>query len=364
MEQLPIFLNLQGQQALVVGGTPAAAAKVRLVLKAGAVVRVVARRPSPELRSVAAEAGIIIAERPVVDEDFVGARLIYVATRDEAEDVRVAAAAWARDVPVNVVDRPELSTFSTPAVVDRAPVVVAVGTGGTAPVLARRVRAAVDRLLPSRLGAVAELAESFRPAVKAVLPEIAARRRFWDAFLDGPATQAALEGDEATARSEALRALNDLPHQQAVTRQGHVAVLAVGPGDPDLLTLKAHRLLLEADVILHDADVGAAILDLARRDAHRINTRGRGGVSRLAQRLVHQGKTVVRLVSGAALPADEISVLRASGIAFVAVPGVAATAEIEDKTGTSASGTHLLPPQQPASSLLEMAFPLPFAAHH
>ncbi|SIS38081.1 NAD(P)-dependent oxidoreductase [Insolitispirillum peregrinum] len=364
MDQLPIFLTISGHPALIVGGTPAAAAKARLVLKAGAVARLVARRPSDELRALAADAGLTIAERPVQDSDFDGVRLVYVATRDEAEDVRVAAAAWTRDVPVNVVDRPELSTFTTPAVVDRAPIVVAVSTGGAAPVLARRVRAAIDRLLPARLGDLARLVDSFRPSVKAILPEITARRRFWDAFFDGPAARAALEGDEATARSEALKTLNDLPNQQDAARRGSVSVVAVGPGDPDLLTLKAHRLLLEADILIHDADVSHDILELARRDASRINSRGRSDLVRLSRRSAEQGKTVVRLVSGAVPPAAEIEALRDADVALVVVPGVAGTATIDDTSARPLPGAAVLPRSTTPASLLEMAFPVPFAAHH
>jgi uroporphyrin-III C-methyltransferase/precorrin-2 dehydrogenase/sirohydrochlorin ferrochelatase len=364
MNQLPIFMNMQGRSVLVVGSTAAAAAKARLALKAQAVVCLVTGRADQvagtDLAAFAAEHGLTIAQRAVRQDDFVGLALAYVATGDEAADRELADWAERHGVLVNVVDRPDLCSFTTPAVVDRSPIVIAVGTGGAAPVLAQRVRAAIDRLLPSRLGAVAALAEGFRPTVRAVLPEGVARRRFWQRFFDGPAAQAALNGDEATARMQAVRLLNQ--DDQPMTENGAVALVAIGPGDPELLTLKAHRLLLAADVILHHGGPEVSVLELARRDADVVSLLGEDSADQVARMiaLAEQGKAVVHLSPGAEVPQAIAQALREAGIQVFDVPGVA--------LGASDGQTQALLPQEQdearPASLLEMAFPLPFLANH
>jgi uroporphyrin-III C-methyltransferase/precorrin-2 dehydrogenase/sirohydrochlorin ferrochelatase len=363
MNQLPIFMNMQGQTALVVGGTAAAAAKVRLLCKAQARVRLVADALCDELAVLCQEQALSVAARPLQACDFIDVALVYAATGNQDQDRLVADWARRQGLPVNVVDRPELCSFTTPAVVDRSPIVIAVGTGGAAPVLAQRVRAAIDRLLPSRLGAVATLAEGFRPTVRAVLPEGSARRRFWQRFLDGAAAQAALNGDEATARMQAVRLLNQDEAEQ--DPQGAVALVAIGPGDPELLTLKAHRLLLAADVIIHHGGAETAVLELARRDAEVLSFAGADEQDSLAQMIAFagQGKAVVHLSLGAQGPAVMGQALRQAGVSVFDVPGVS--------VGKAVGETQALLPQEQSeqetarpASLLEMAFPLPFLAHH
>ncbi len=198
MKHLPVFLSVHGRSGLVVGGGAAAAEKARLLRQAGAAVTVVAPKVAPALADLAAE--IRLLRRRFVAGDVAGCAVVYGATGIDAVDVAVAKAADAAGVPVNVIDRPRLSSFISPAIVDRDPVLVAISTGGAAPVLARRLRAALESLLPSGLGRLAQFAESFRAAVKANFPTAVARRRFWDRFFDGPIAEAVLGGDLAFAR--------------------------------------------------------------------------------------------------------------------------------------------------------------------
>lgn len=371
MNQLPIFMNVSGRAVLVAGGTSAALAKLRLVARAGAVIRVIDPAPCADLDRYCRDHGIAVLRRSVGASDMQDACIVYVATGNESEDARIAALAEKRGVPVNVVDRPHLCSFTTPAVVDRSPVVVAVGTNGTAPVLAQRVRAAIDRLLPVRLGVVADVAESFRPTVRAVLRDSAKRRRFWQRFFDGAPARAVLSGDDASARTQAVRVLNETESREDVI--GAVALVAIGPGDPDLLTLKAHRLLLAADVIVHDGCVGPDILELARRDAEVIVHQDGQGASLLDHLadLAREGMSVVHLRLGASVPGHEVAFLKSAGVAVFDVPGVSAPrpqaeapqtpVEILPRDNGAEHGASNESPQP--ASLLEMAFPVPFLAH-
>ncbi|ABC22733.1 siroheme synthase CysG [Rhodospirillum rubrum] len=351
MDSFPIFLTLTGVRVLVVGGGAAAAAKARLALKAGARVSVFAPALSADWQD--------LRGHPALDhrqgfpgqggeEEWRDVRLVYAAGESLEEDRAVHAAASARGVLVNVVDRPELCDFLTPAIVDRSPIVVAIGTGGRAPVLARRVRAAIDRLLPARLGALARLAEGFRGTVAQALPDGDRRRRFWDRFFDGAPALAALEGDEPRARTAALRLLNDGEAlDNGAPAAGVVHLVGAGPGDPDLLTLKAQRLLQEADALVYDDLVGEGILDMARRDAARIYVGKRKGRASLTQEqigrlmcdLAAAGRVVVRLKGGDpavfARLSEEIDALAAAGVAWTVVPGITAASAAAAAIGIS-----------------------------
>jgi uroporphyrin-III C-methyltransferase/precorrin-2 dehydrogenase/sirohydrochlorin ferrochelatase len=335
VDSFPIFLPLKDAAVVVVGATAAAVAKARLAMQAGARVRMVVA-PGADLGPDAIEG--VQVERVVYESCLLtGARLVYVSTGDGGLDALVARDAQTRGILVNVVDRPELCDFLTPAIVDRGSVVVAIGTGGASPVLARRLRAAIDRLLPARLGVLAALAESFRGAVARTLSDGDDRRRFWERFLDGEAARAALEGDEPRARSLALRLLNGARGLAAdATDPGVVHLVGAGPGDPDLLTLKAQRLLQQADVIVHDDLVGAGVLALARRDAKRVSVGKRAGRHSVDQDAIgallvdeaRGGHVVVRLKGGD--PAlfgrlsEEIAALDAAGTPWTIVPGITA----------------------------------------
>lgn len=322
----PIFLKLAGRPCLMVGGGAVAARKVELLLRGGADLTVAAPSLVPELAALA-EAGRLRHVEAFEPGLIEGRSLVFVATEDARLAREVAEAAELAGVPVNVVDRPELSSFLSGAVVDRAPVLVAISTGGTAPVLARELRLAIERLLPPRLGQLARFAERFRHAVRASLPSAAARRRFWQNFFQGPVAERLLAGNEAGA-SSAMVALVNRPedgHAQA----GMVHILVLRTREADLLTLRAQRLLGAADLVIHDGAVAPSILDAARRDARRVELGAAApGALALLSESVRGGQRVVRLLSNdGAWAAEEYRTLRARGVSASLVPGIAIEAE-------------------------------------
>ena len=268
MQTFPIFLTLQDRPVLVVGGGEPAARKVELLLSAGARVTLIADTVVGEIAQLIADARISWAGRAFDDGDLSGMALAIVATDDEALAARVSHAAQQRSMPVNVVDRPRLSSFIMPAIVDRAPVTIAISTGGAAPALARRIRAEIERALPAAIGRLARFAEIFRVQVRRTLESSRDRRRFWDRVFAGRIGELALAGDEIAARRELIRLLDSTRNENAPA--GMVHLVGAGPGDPDLLTMKAHRLLQRADVIVYDRLVSPEVLAMARRDAERI----------------------------------------------------------------------------------------------
>ena len=316
----PIFLKLEGKRCLVVGGDAAAARKVALLQRAGAEVTVAAHDLEPGLAALAAKGCVTQAaqfERALLD----GMSLAIVAGVGEELARVVSDAAQAANVPVNAVDRPELSSFVSGALVERAPVTVAISTGGTAPALARDIRLAIERVLPPGLGRLARFAERFRAAVRAALPESETRRRFWDGFFKGPIAARVIAGDEAGARSAMLALVNG--PEVARRAPGRIDILELASGEPDLLTLRAQRLMGEADVLLHDASVAAAILDSGRRDAERLVAAMEPGAAvEQAAGLARAGKRVVRLVDrDKARGESERRALAARGLETSLVPG-------------------------------------------
>lgn len=264
MRYLPLFFNVAGRKVAVVGDGLAADRRAALARSAGAEV---ARGP-----------------------DFRGAIAAFVATGEEESDRLAANAAREAGVPVNVADRPALSDFILPAIVDRDDVVVAISTGGASPTLATLLRGRIEALLPERLGALARLAEAFRAQARSLIADATARRAFWRRLLEGPAARLALAGDDVAARRMALRELDEARAQKPA---GICHVVDAGPGDPDLLTLRAARLLQEADAIVHDHRVPAAILARGRRDADYMPA-GATADSEIDRR-VRAGQVVVRL---------------------------------------------------------------------
>jgi len=336
MRYFPIFVDLEAASVLVVGGGETAAQKVRLLARTPARLRIIAPALCAELAE-AAEAGRIewIGEAFAPDQ-LEGCRLAYAASDDDALDARVAAAARARNIPVNAVDRPEHCSFITPALVDRDPVVVAIGSEGAAPVLVRRIKAMLEARLPSRLGDLARFAGHLRERVAARWRDGASRRRFWEGFFDGPVARHVLAGEEARA-SDLIESQLDGPRRAvAAASPGSVTLVGAGPGDPDLLTFKAMRALQAADVIVTDRLVGPKILEAARRDAKRIlvgKTPGGASTSqdeigRILIREAMRGQKVVRLKGGDPLvfgrAAEELKALEAAGIAVEIVPGITA----------------------------------------
>jgi uroporphyrin-III C-methyltransferase/precorrin-2 dehydrogenase/sirohydrochlorin ferrochelatase len=345
MDYLPIFIQLRGSPAVVVGGGNVALRKVDLLLKAGARVTVIAPRLHDELRALAARGQLDYLALQFQPHHLDGTSLVIAATDSRDVNAAVSAAAKARRVPINVVDDPELSTFIFPAIIDRSPVVVAVGSSGNSPVLARRVRQQIEALLPARLGALARFVGDRRNEVKrALAPE--QRRPFWERIIGGIVGSRVLAGDENDASRkfqnelEASYKITDTtatPDAADENRVGEVYLIGAGPGDPDLLTLRAVQLLQQADVILYDRLVSDAVLDRARRDAQRIFVgKETGGDHHATQARIHEllvqyakrGLRVARLKGGDPFifgrGGEEIEALRAHGVPYVVVPGITA----------------------------------------
>ena len=323
MEFLPLFHNLRGRRVLVVGGGEIALRKSRLLADAGAVLRVVAPAIEPQLCELVNSSGGEQVLRGYVEADLDGCGLVIAATDDEPLNAQVSADAHRRCVPVNVVDAPALCSVIFPAIVDRSPLIVAISSGGDAPVLARLIRAKIETWIPSTYGQLAGLAARFRSQVKTLFPDVQQRRGFWEDVFQGPIADRQLAGQGA----EAERLLQAKINGEATLTTGEVYLVGAGPGDPDLLTFRALRLMQQADVVLYDRLVAPAILELCRRDAERIYVGKRRAdhavpQDQINQQLVDlakQGKRVVRLKGG-----EEIEELAAHGIPFQVVPGITA----------------------------------------
>ena len=327
MQSFPLFLTLQGRRALVVGGCEPAARKIELLLASGAQVTLVAETVVGEIAQLIADGRIVWGGHTFDDGDLEGVSLAIVAGNDDLLAARVAHAASRRGLPVNVVDRPALSSFIMPAIVDRGPITIAISTGGAAPALARKLKAEIERVMPAAIGRLARFAEIFRSQVRRTLVEPRLRRRFWDRVFEGRVGELALAGDEIGARRELIRLL-DSARSPAAPVAGMVHVVGAGPGDPDLLTLKAHRLLQHAIVVVHDRLVPAEILAMARRDAERISVGDESGIEGRLVALARAGKSVVRLMGGDPFVfgrgGEEVEALMAAGIAVEVVPGITA----------------------------------------
>ena len=325
MRYFPIFFDLQDRKVVVVGGGEEAVRKIRLLLKTQARINVIA----PDLHDeIKADARIVWLATEFQPEPLDGAALVYSA--EPNLNAVVSAAAQARGIPVNAVDQAAISTFIVPSIVDRDPVVIAIGTEGTAPVLGQGIRGKIDTLLPQKLGALAMKAASLRQRVASDVPYGTARRSFWQKFFFGDPRYTFLEGDEAAF----ALAVNDAIHDVAKPKEGRISFVAIGPGDAELLTLKGHRKLLEADVIIHDKEVPAAILELARRDAVRVVAPLRSReLESLLLGQAKSGQQIVRLISGHEqnIQAEaEYVMIRTLGVTADIVPGVStATAKVE-----------------------------------
>ena len=334
MDYLPVYLDVRGQPCLVVGGGEVAARKAALLLRAGARIRVLAPALSAAFDADLAAGRIEHRAATFTAEDVEGYVMVIAATGDDAVNRAVAAAAKERRIPVNVVDRPALCSFIMPSIIERAPVVVAVSSGGASPVLARLLRARLESLIPAGYGRLAALAGSFRSQVKARFKP-AERRRFWERVLQGPIAELVFTGRESEARSALQRAIDD---PRLAFSGGEVALIGAGPGDPDLLTFRALRLMQQADVVVYDRLVSRPILDLVRLEAERIyagkerakHALPQEDINHLLVRLARQGKRVVRLKGGDPFifgrGGEEIETLAAEGIPFQVVPGITAAA--------------------------------------
>jgi uroporphyrin-III C-methyltransferase/precorrin-2 dehydrogenase/sirohydrochlorin ferrochelatase len=336
----PAFHKVAGRRVVVVGQGAAAAAKLRLLAETSADIVLF----SPVLDAATGADLIRVGGRWLPRwpdaSDVSGAALAFVATGDDATDRAVWALARAAGVPVNVVDKPDLCDFYTPAIVNRAPLAVAIGTDGVAPVLARHVRAKIEALLAPAFGDLAGLADRLRARVAERIASVGSRRRFWAGFFTGPVAAKVFAGKVAEAEDAAVDAL--ARHEKGI---GHVSLVGAGPGASDLLTLRAQRLLQEADIVVYDRLVPDDVVSMGRRDAERVYVgKARGAhtvtqaeINNLIVRHAKAGKRVVRLKSGDPLiygrAGEEIAALREAGISFDIVPGVtaafAAAAEAE-----------------------------------
>lgn len=341
MDHFPLFASLEGRPCLVVGGGEVALRKVRLLLRAGAAVTVNTPSLHPELAGWCAEGRISHRAGPFRAEFLEGQWLAIAATGERSVNREVRSAGDARRVLVNCVDDPQASSFIFPAIVDRSPLTIAISSGGTAPVLARRLRQWLETVLPPGLGRLARLAGNLRDKVKRRLPA-PARRGFWEAQFTGRFARAALAGDEQAARRAFHLALEGQAADPAVA--GRISLVGAGPGDPSLLTLKALQRLGEADVVLHDRLVSAEVLELARRDADLIavGKHAGGGCSQRdieALMLAHAraGRRVVRLKGGDPFVfgrgGEELAAARAAGLACEVVPGITAALGCAAATG-------------------------------
>nr|WP_246589986.1 siroheme synthase CysG [Marinobacterium ramblicola] len=339
---MPLFFDLKNRVALLIGGGDVALRKARLLVRAGARVRIVSREVDPELDDLVELHGgqVIIGEYHPALMDEVA--LVVAATDDQALNERVHYDAVARSLPVNVVDNPALCTFVFPAIVDRSPIVIGVSSGGQSPVLARLLRAKLETLIPSGYSRLGKLVGGFRDQVKARFGSVNERRKFWEQVLQGEVAERVFAGRDDEAAQLLERALESAETGSSV---GEVYLVGAGPGDPELLTFKALRLMQQADVVIYDRLVSPQVLDLCRRDADLIyvgkardnHSLPQQGINELLVEHALQGRRVVRLKGGDPFifgrGGEEIEELHAAGIPFQVVPGITAASACSTYAG-------------------------------
>ena len=333
MHFLPIFYRISAQPCLVVGGGAIAARKSELLVKAGGKVLVVAPEIDERIHEMSDSGMLVFEQRRFAIEDLEGRVCVIAATDDESLNKEISIQAQARSIPVNVVDNPALCSFIMPSMVDRSPIQIAISSGGTSPVLARMLRSRLESYIPGTYGELAGLAEEFRDTVKQSLPDVDSRRRFWETVLEGAVAEMVFSGRSADAR-ELLR--QQLEEFDSTGIRGEVFLVGAGPGDPDLLTFKALRLMQMADVVVYDRLVSEPILDMVRRDAEKIyagkarsnHAIPQENINQLLVRLAKQGKRVLRLKGGDPFifgrGGEEIAELIDENIDFQVVPGITA----------------------------------------
>ena len=332
LAKLPVFFDLAGRPVLVIGGGEPVIWKAELLLAAGAQLTLLAVDPDPEIELIAAGSGrMSLLRRDWQEGDLDGVALVVADIEDAAEAARLTAAARARGVPVNVIDQPRFCDFQFGTIVNRSPVVVGIMTDGAAPILGQVIRRRIEAVLPTAVASWARSAQAFRDRLKALLPGRADRRAFWERFADAALTSSVPETEQRDALE---RWAGEIGHERGGRRLGEVAIVGAGPGDPELLTLKAMRELQAADVIVYDRLVTPAVLELGRREARRVHVgkEGHGAacrqedISALLVDLALAGERVVRLKGGD--PAffgrtgEEVEACRAAGIPVRIVPGV------------------------------------------
>jgi uroporphyrin-III C-methyltransferase/precorrin-2 dehydrogenase/sirohydrochlorin ferrochelatase len=336
MRHLPIFLKLTERTAVVVGGGVVAARRAEYLVRAGARVTAFASALSDEFLGLRDSPNFRHEARDPEPKDFEGSAICFVAAEDERLTAVARAAAKSAGLLVNVADRPELCDFIMPSILDRDPLTLAISTEGASPVLARMLKARLESLIPAGYGRLARLMGAFRGAVAKAISSPVARRRFWETALEGPIGEKALSGDDRGAEADLARAIERAAAGEVQAPCGEVYLVGAGPGDPDLLTFRALRLMQKADVVLYDRLTDEGVMNLVRREAERIyvgkqpddHELPQGEISALLVKLAGEGKRVLRLKGGDPFMfgrgGEEIEALAAKGIPFQVCPGVTA----------------------------------------
>jgi len=333
MDYFPLFLDLKQQACLVVGAGEIAARKIELLARAGAQITVVSLDIGETVAKLQKTHSLVIKQRAFEEADLESIRIVVSATNNRQANIAVAQIAKQKNLLVNVVDNPALCNFIFPAIVDRSPVIAAISSGGASPVLARLLRGKIESMIPTSFGKLAALADQFRPMVKQYIAEGTPRRIFWENVLQGGIAELVFAGKTQQAEQQ-LR--DKILQAEQGKNQGEVYLIGAGPGDPDLLTFKALRLMQQADVIVYDRLVSAEIMDLARRDAEKIyvgkqrdnHSLPQESINELLANLALKGKRVARLKGGDPFifgrGGEEIETLVQHGVSFQVVPGITA----------------------------------------
>ncbi|PTN12167.1 siroheme synthase CysG [Nitrosomonas aestuarii] len=342
MDFLPIFLNVRNQPCLVVGGGSVALRKTILLHSAGANVHIVSPSLDEELQALLQQQKITYHAQPFEPGHLTGCTLVIAATNDHAVNRKVSESAKASNIPVNVVDNPDLCTFIMPAIVDRSPLMIAISSGGQSPVLARLLRARLETLIPHAYARLASLAAQFRQQVKQHFAQKENRRLFWENVLQGKFAEMVLAGKDQSAKIHLQKLLENKKDDAPA---GEVYLVGAGPGNPDLLTFRAMRLMQQADVVVYDRLVSPEILEMVRRDAARIyagkernrHTLAQESINQLLVRLANEGKRVLRLKGGDPFifgrGGEEIETLTSHQIPFQVVPGITAASGVAAYAG-------------------------------
>ena len=342
MQALPIFIDLTQRNSVVIGGGDVATRKVTMLLKAQAKVVLISPELCHELQAMVSEQKIVYKKMSFSPEQLDNAVIVIAATDDEAVNEAISLEAKKRNIPVNVVDAPAFCTFTMASIVDRSPIVIAISSEGNAPVLARYIRTKIETMLPASYGRIATVAGDFRDAVKAKFATTQARRIFWEGVLQGPVVERILAGQEAAARELLGNLLSD---KADIEHHGEVYLVGGGPGDPDLLTFRALRLMQQCDVCVYDKLVSPEVMELVRRDAELIyvgkardqHTLPQEEINLLLAKLALQGKRVLRLKGGDPFifgrGGEEIETLMEHGVPFQVVPGITAANGVSSYAG-------------------------------
>ncbi|GAA0342828.1 siroheme synthase CysG [Bowmanella denitrificans] len=341
MQYFPLFVDTHSLPVLVVGAGEVATRKIELLLRTHCQVHVVAPEVSPSVMTLAQRGKLTLSVRPYQTSDLNDAHLVFVATNDAMLNQQISQQAKAQKLLVNVVDAPDLCGFITPSIIDRSPLLIAMSSGGAAPVLLRYLRQKLEAFLPRRISGLAQFADSFREQVKQRFSNVTQRRYFWEEVFDGDIAEQVLKGNPLQAREMMQAKLqNDAPKAQ-----GEVYLVGAGPGDPELLTFRALRLMQKADLVVYDRLVSQDILDMVRRDAEKVyvgkaasnHTLPQEDINQLLVREAKAGKRVVRLKGGDPFifgrGGEEIEVLLEHNIGFEVVPGITAASGASSYAG-------------------------------